>query len=555
MPTLPRLALLGLLLTLAACQGPTETPPTPTTTTSAPTNSAEPTSPTPTTDPVDAMADATTCPELAGLVIDGLQVHIDAYATAAPQQVARFSTELRPDLERLATTAGRTAADLGCTGPAYRDLLAAELERLRPGTGVQRAVAGTFVSGLLGGDDPSDPGASTFEVATVDELQAAVAQAGTGSTIELAAGDYAIEESLVLLRGMTLVGAGRDATTITSTAGGAAIIVGTSDAATLRDVTVVNEASNASVVAVTRGGLSVQDVVLEGGRRDTEGAGGFGLVLAPDTTLERGSHRVVDTTLRDNDGGGILADGPITPAFTRLEVEATTGCAVCWIGASGGRLSGATITGGDTAVRVEGTASPAITDLTAEDATIGAIIIGTSTPTITDSSLTGSDSGIEVGGGATPELVRVTLADSADVGLRLGGTSTATVTDISVTGASAGGIGILDEATPTISGGTVAIDGEVGVLYGGTASGVLDGVTVRDARIGIQVGEDAAPTLRAVVATAITDAAVLVVERGAGTIESARCDDDDTGIIGLQTGGDVTIGDDVDCQVVEGSSG
>ena len=552
MPTVPRVAVVGLLFTLVACQGPTDTgaTPTPTATPTATTTTAA--TPTPTVDPVDAMADATSCAELAVLVVDGLQLHIDAYATAAPQQVARFSTELRPDLERLATTAGRTATELGCTGQEYRDLLAAELERLRRGTGVQRAVAGTFVSGLLGGDDPSDPGASTFEVATAAELQAAVAEAGTGSTIRLAAGDFAIEQSLVLLRGVDLVGAGVDETTITSGAGGAAIIVGTSDAVGLQDLTVANEASNASVVAVTRGGLDLAHVALVGGRRDTEGAGGFGLVLAPDTTLERGTHRAADTTFRDNDGGGILIDGPITPSLQRVEVDATTGCGVCWIGESSGRLANAEVTGGDAALRVEGTASPTITNLEASEATIGAIIIGSSTPRIRNSEFTEAASGIEVGGDAAPVLRRVRLPDNDDVGLRLAGTSTASVVDITISGSSAGGIGVLDEAAPTITGGSVAIDGEVGVLFGGTATGILDGLTVRDARIGIQVGEEAAPTLRAIVATALTDAAILVVEQGGGTIESAQCDDDETGIVGLQTEGDMTIGDDVDCQVVSG---
>jgi hypothetical protein len=551
-----------------------------------------------TVDPVDAMADATSCPELAALVIDGLQINIDAYATIAPQQVAQLSTELRPDLERLATTSGQTAADLGCGGQEYLDLLGSELEQLQPGTGVQRAVAGTFISGLLGGDDPSDPGASTIEVTTAAELDAASRVAGTGSTIELAAGDYAIAAPLVLLRGVTVIGAGADTTTITSTAPGAGVLVATRGTVTLQGLTVINDAPSASVVAITRGGLTLQDATVAGGRRDADGNGGYGLILAPDTTLEVGTHTVTDTTFNDNDGGGILIDGPISPTLSGLEVNATTGCAVCWIGESSGTLEGATITGGDVGVRAEDTASPTISEVSATDAAVGAVVLGTSTPSMSDVSFIGGSVGIAVDGDAAPELVRVSLTDNTDIALRLGGTSTATVTDVAVTGDTGAGIGILDDAAPTITGGTIEITGdvgvlssdtstgtingltvreagigiqitsdaapaitggsieitgEVGVLFSDTAGGTIDGLTVRGARIGIQISDEAAPTLSGIVATALGEAAALVLERGAGTIESMQCDQDDSGVIGLQTEGDITIADDIGCRVVEAS--
>ena len=502
-------------------------------------------------DPVDAMADVTTCAELAVLVVDGLQAHVDRFALASPQQVAELSTELRPELQQLATTAGDTADTIGCTGADYRSLLTAELGRLDQGSGVQRAVAGTFIGGRLGGDDPSDPGANEFEVATGAELGAAVRSAGTGSIIRLAPGEYAIDSSLVLLRGVTLIGSGTDATTITSTAPGAAVLVATSATVTLEAFTVINEVPDASVIAVTRGGLTLRDAAVEGGRRNADGNGGFGLILAPDTTLEVGSQAVADTVFRDNDGGGILVDGSVRPELARLEVEATTGCAVCWRGESGGSLDGATITGGDVALRVEGTASPVIRDVSATDADIGAVIIGSATPSIFDTQFEGSDAGMAIGEAAAPELVRVTLSNSTDVGLRLGGTSTAMVTDVAITGSPAAGIGILEQAAPIISGGTVESTGEVGVLYTGSAMGALISLTVRGSRIGIQISEDAAPTLSAIVATAIGEAAALVLERGAGTIESMQCDGDDTGVIGLQTEGDITISEDIDCRVVQ----
>ena len=185
------------------------------------------------------------------------------------------------------------------------------------------------------------------------------------------------------------------------------------------------------------------------------------------------------------------------------------------------------------------------------DAGVGAVVLGTSTPSFVDTSFGGASVGIAVEDTASPELVRVSLEDNVDVGLRLGGASKATVTDLAVTGETAGGIGILDDATPTIIGGSIDITGEVGVLYSGAAGGTMDGLDVRGARIGIQVTGDAAPTLANIVAARIGEAAALVLERGGGTIESMECDEGESGVIGLQTDGDITIADDVSCLVVE----
>lgn len=112
--------------------------------------------------PAAAMADATSCAELAELVVDGLQDHVDAYATTSPEGISQVSVARAALLEELAASAGEAASRLGCAGSDYRDLLATELDRLEALSGVQRAVAGTFVSGLLGGDDPSDPGPTTI---------------------------------------------------------------------------------------------------------------------------------------------------------------------------------------------------------------------------------------------------------------------------------------------------------------------------------------------------------------------------------------------------------
>lgn len=547
-----RIGALLLLAALVACD--TSTPDLDATSTTALTTATSvTTSDRDISEVVAAIADAATCTELAALIVEGLQFHIDAYAQAAPEQLAQYSADLRPDLQRLATGAGSAAERLGCSGPSYVDLLTAQLETLRLGTGVQRAVAGTFVSGLLGGDDPSDPGPAVIDVATAGELEAAVLAAGTGSTIRLAGGDYVLETPLVVLRGITLVGAGEQNTTIRSTAPGAAVVAGTNDTVTISALAVENATTAASVVAVTRGGLTIREVTLRGGRRDAAGNGGYGLILAPDTALGVGDLVVADSTFVDNDGGGILIDGPITPTLNGIVVVATTGCAVCWDGASGGTLDDLTVTGGEVGLRVEGSASPEIRSTDASDVAVGVVVGGAARPTLTDATITDAEIGVAVVEDAAPEFTLLSVIDAVDVGLRLAGTSTATVTDLAITGATTGGIVVIEEAAPTIDGATVDVTGDVGVLHGGSSTGTVDGLTVSGSRLGIQISEDAAPMLRRIVVTAVSEAAALVLERGGGSIESMQCDPGNTGVIGLQTEGTILIAEDVGCRIVEGA--
>ena len=513
------------------------------------------TSPTPTPTPAGprpaaAMADATSCADLAALVVDGLQDHVDAYASTTPEGIAQVSVARAALLEELATSAGEAASRLGCAGSDYRDLLATELDRLEAVSGVQRAVAGTFVSGLLGGDDPSDPGPSTIQVSTADELAQAMIAAGSGSTIEVAAGTYELDTSLVALRPLTVVGAGAEDTTITSTATGAALVIGTAGTVAITGATLSATAPGASVVAVTRGGLDLDAVTIAGATRDDAGAGGFGLVLAPDGSTGTGRHAVTASTFRDNDGGAILVDGIITPLFRGLEVEATTGCGICWIGTTGGVLEDTTITGGETALRVEADAAPTIRATTVTDAATGMVVLDTARPLVSDTTIEGAEAAIEVGGSAMPELTRVSLVDSIDVGLRMAGTSAAIVDDVAITGSGPGGIGVLEQATPTITGGTIDLDGEVAVLFGNSAGGTIDGTTITGARIGLQIGGQADPTVTGVTATGIGDAAFLVVDEGSAVMSGLTCDDDASGIVGLQTSGDYDV-QEVDCEVVE----
>lgn len=193
-------------------------------------------------------------------------------------------------------------------------------------------------------------------------------EAGSGSTIEVAAGTYEVDTSLVALRPLTVVGAGADDTTITSTATGAAIVIGVAGTIAITGVPIPATAPGASVVAVTRGGLDLDAVTITGATRDDAGAGGFGLVLAPDGGTGTGRHAVTASTFRDNGGVAIVDDVSITgsapggigvleqaaPTIAGGTIDLDGEVAVLFGNTAGGTVDGTTITGARIGLQTSG---------------------------------------------------------------------------------------------------------------------------------------------------------------------------------------------------------
>lgn len=505
--------IVGMLAVLAtACQGAGDGSPADTTPSTPPTASA--TAPTaPATVDVDAVED---CPGLAVALVDALQQYVDSFAGVTAEGVPQVAEATGADLQTVTADLRGRAEELGCDAATMGPLVRDELDRLEADSPVQEAVVQTLRSDPLGTLDPSDPDPVTLTVSTADQLLRALANVGSGSTIQLDAGTYELDDTLVPLRPVTIEGAGAEDTVLRSSAPGAAVVVATDGDVHLGGLTVEHVGDDpASVVVVHSGGYQLEDLAVRGGTADDDGAGGFGVLLSQAATLltdpaPADGRTVRDVHLENNEGGGILVAGPQEPSLSEITVAGTGGCGVCWIGRAAGTLTTATITGQQTGVRVEESAHPTVVGVAVEDAGVGVALVGS---------------------------------------------GTTRVRDVTVSGTGEAGIIVAEQARPELRGGDLAVEGEVGLMWLGEAAGSADDLTIRTSRIGVQVDEDAAPTLRDLAIEQVGDLAVVATGSSGGTLDGCRCDGTDTGVIALLEDTSLTVTGEDTCEVVDDRDG
>lgn len=483
-----------------------------------------------------AVDEVTDCPGLATVLVDELQRYVDSFSGVTAEGITEAASALQVELSQAASAIRERADELDCDTDTMAPLIRTELDRLEGGNPVQDAIAATFRSDPLGRFSPADRPAATLVVSNTEELETALATAGSGSTLQLAGGTFELDRPLVVLRPVTIEGADAGGTTLRSSAAGAAIVLATDGDTRLTDVTIAHVGDEpASVLVVSSGGYELDGVRIEGARADDTGGGGFGAVLRPQATLlpAGSSQSVRDSVFRDNETGGIVVAGQQAPTIADIEVSGSSGCGVCWLESGAGTLTDATVRGTETGLRIEGQAAPTIVRATVEDAETGVAVLGTADPELRDSTLTGNTTGISVTGSGSPAIGANEIVDSAEVGVRLAGTSTAALEDNQVTGDGPAGIAVTEQAEPEISGGEVAVAGEVGILWGDEAAGTASDVTVTGPRVGVQVGDDAAPTLTGLRIEDAGDVALFATGGSSGSLRDVRCDDTDSAIVAL----------------------
>ena len=385
----------------------------------------------------------------------------------------------------------------------------AELGRLTGGTPVQDAVADTFRSDPLGTIDPSDSAASEIVVNSTAQLLSVLATAGSGSTIRIAEGTYALTTPLVALRPVTLVGAGdgsdpdSPATTLTSRAAGATLVAATGGNLVLSDLAIEHAGDEpASVVVVAGGGYRFERVQLSGGVAQ-DGTGGYGVVLRPASSplTPTGDSRVLtDVTLTENEGGGLVIAGGEEPTIAGVRVVGTAGCGLCWVESAGGTVSDSTVTQARIGLRVDNEADPVASGLRIDGAPVGVAFTGTGSPEVTDSTITGAEIGVQVTGSGSPVLAANRVQRATEIGIRLSGTSKTTLEGNQVSGKTKVAVATVADAASTITGGEVTSTGDVGLIWGERATGSATSVVVRGPALGVQIASEAAVTLTDVTA-------------------------------------------------------
>lgn len=496
---------------------------------------------------------ASTCTELAARIVDALQAYVDSFADVRAGELSGAVSARQADFLSTTQKLRERGTALGCDPAQLADQVRAELTRLKGGTPVQDAVADTFRADPLGSTDPSDPGPSQIRVSTSEELVAAVARAGSGSTITLAAGTYALRTPLVALRPITLAGAGDGSdpaltSTITSTASGATVLAVTTGNLVLTDLAVEHTGSRmASVVIVASGGYRFERVRVAGASAQ-DGAGGFGILLRPSSgalTPTGDARSVTDVRLERNEGGGIVVAGDEQPVLNGIRVSGSSGCGICWVENGGGTVTDVTVDGGRIGLRVDNASSPRVSGARVTGAEVGVALSGTGSPTIADTVVSGDSIGVQATGSGSATLTATQISDAKEIGVRLSGTTRTTLDGVRVTGATKIGIATVGQAASTILGGEVSSTGDVGLVWAEDAVATASDTVIRGARLGIQLSGSASVNLVRLVSDR-SGVALLAGGQTSGTATGLTC--------GKGTGAAVVLTEKTTLRLVESPS-
>jgi hypothetical protein len=358
---------------------------------------------------VSAASRQTACRAAVREVLAATQRYVDVYSdvgltttpsatsgTASPSPTASPSgTGTAPAsnadsaLQAAIATATRIRRTQGCDPTAFNTGLTTGLGQVTS----HGAVAGAVLRQLranLTGQVATAP--TTVRVAPGDDLDSALATAATGSTLQLAAGTYALTGALVLLRGVTLSGAGAGQTTITSTAADGAVLVLTGDRVVLSGLAMrrTGTAVGSVVIGGSSASLQLTGVAVSGARLGAAGGGagvlmtaGGGQVADGSTTLE-----VTDSTFSANQGAGIALTGAHRGSIVSSRFTGNGQCGVCFLGASGGAVRSSVFTGNAAGVAVAATSRPLVVGNHLSGGQVGVQAVDSAAPVLRDNTVT-----------------------------------------------------------------------------------------------------------------------------------------------------------------------
>lgn len=378
-----RIALLLALLLLGACSG------------------GDPGATEPSATPTGSAAAQEECDEVVDEVVALVQRYVDQYAAdpdagPSPGPDSETGGVAAPDLPRQLQQARSQLAGLGCDPEKSATTLGNGLEAVEADGALALAVKQQLVASLTGRVDQT---ATTERVGTDQDLRDVLPELAPGSTVRLAPGRHRLDDSVVLLRGVTLVGAGRGRTVVTSTAAEAAVLALTPERVELRDLTLRHGGERPASLVV---GSSTTRLVLDGvellgaraAKGDRAGAnGGTGVLMTGtgakggrETTLE-----VTDSRFRDLDASGILLGGRHVASVETSTFEDTGQCGVCFTGRSGGVVRDSQFRGSVTGVIAAGRAAPLVVDSSVSGAEIGLQAVDRASPVVRGTTIAGSE--------------------------------------------------------------------------------------------------------------------------------------------------------------------
>ena len=159
---------------------------------------------------------------------------------------------------------------------------------------------------------------SSIVVTNTEQLERAVASAGTGETIELTSGTYAPGHTLTLRGNVTLAGSAAApgsrilGSNVSSSYRADLVSVQEGEKASIKNVTLSQTADDGAAASAV-GSLSIANTLVAGNA-------GIGVVAEPG-----GSVRLSNSTISDNTDAGIVANGTVEVASSTITRNRTTG--------------------------------------------------------------------------------------------------------------------------------------------------------------------------------------------------------------------------------------
>jgi parallel beta-helix repeat protein len=529
------------------------------------------------------------CAEQAQAAAQPLQDFVDQYQGLSAEEWNALDPP--PDIQAVqddVIAIAQAAADHGCDTTNLQDDLDSAIASLEATSEVGKAIVAAL-RGLgppLGPPrivtvpettQPRDVEPSTVAIDPGDDvdeqLRAALDTIADGSTIQFGEGVYELTDPVIVNIGVSFVGAGRDVTTLRSTAEGMAVAFVGPGGFAMTDLTLEHTGeAEASVFLAIEGPVQIEHATVRGGVvGQTAGTGGgHGIVFAfdpiegfPDRTdSERaGPLEIDDTIVTGNAAAGMLATGRASPQITASTISENGGCGLCYIASSRGSVTNTTVEGNEIGVQAAESTAPRLRDSTfvrnrsvgisfdgastgsltrsvvEENASVGVQIAGTSTASVTATSISQSGVGVLVSDTATPVISGNTLADH-DVGVQVGGEADVQVRDNEISRSATAGISLTDTAGGTVSGNTFGDTTGVGVQVSGSATPGVSGNTFGDGTgIGVQAAGSARPTITGNTIEGTGSVGISFLETSGGTVSGNRIISRE---IGVQIGGSST---------------
>ena len=342
------------------------------------------------------------CESVARDVLKATQLYVDSFAidqkvSSSPSVSPSAASSTAPagmtpqQYSDLITHARSALATNRCDQARFHDALAAGL----PGVRSRGAIAAAVLAQLRVSLTSSLPAAAvTRRVTAHDDLTQALAAVPDGSTLVLDRGTYRLSDTLVLLRPVTLRGAGKTATVLTSGAADAAVLVMTDHPVTLEslDVRRTGTATGSGVVTGPSSLLTLRDVRVEGARSDSQGQGGVGVLLSASAASTQSAVVTFQATRSEfvgNASAGVAAGGGHRTAITSSRFDRNGQCGICYLGLATGSVLQSTFNANSVGIAVGAGAKPVVRDNDVSGGAVGIQVGGSAQPTISGNTIKG----------------------------------------------------------------------------------------------------------------------------------------------------------------------